>query len=166
MKTTSSLRITNKISSSSDALFDRKIDLVAEGLDPFFDSKLRELSEDNALTIVNYILSMKNEINLSDGYRKLNIYVFYSISKFFNNRKKYNELTRNDVMQFLESLRKPEESDPLHKWIGTYNIYRVLLIRFFKWLYYPDIEQKEAKTKNYRKHPTAKEKGTIHLQTL
>jgi integrase/recombinase XerD len=40
-------------------------------------------------------------------------------------------------------LRKPEESDPLHKWIGTYNIYRVLLIRFFKWLYYPDIEQKK-----------------------
>lgn len=76
---------------------------------------------------------MKNEINLSDGYRKLNIYVFYSISKFFNNRKTYNEVTRDDVMQFLDSLRKPEESDPLHKWIGTYNIYRVLLIRFFKW---------------------------------
>jgi hypothetical protein len=73
---------------------------------------------------------MKNEINLSDGYRKLNIYVFYSVSKFFNNRKTYKEFTRDDVMQFLDSSRKPEESDPLHKWIGTYNIYRVLLIRF------------------------------------
>jgi hypothetical protein len=31
----------------------------------------------------------------------------------------------------------------LHKWIGTYNLYRVLLIRFFRWLYYPDIEQKK-----------------------
>jgi hypothetical protein len=46
-------------------------------------------------------------------------------------------------VQFLDSLRKPEESDLLHKWIETYNIYRVLLIRFFKWLYYPDLEQKK-----------------------
>ena len=46
-------------------------------------------------------------------------------------------------MQFLDSLRKPEESDLLHKWIGTYNIYRILLIRFFKWLYYPGLEQKK-----------------------
>src|SRR5688500_10983954 len=102
--------------------FDRKIDLVTEGIDPFFGSKLRELLEDNALTIVNYVLSMRNEISLSDGYRKLNIYLFYTISKFFNNRKTYKELTRDDVMQFLDSLRKPEELDPLHKWIGTYNI--------------------------------------------
>jgi integrase len=137
--------ISNNVSavSSSDALFDRKIDLVTEGIDPFFGSKIRELSEDNAVTIVNYILTLKNEINLSDGYRKLNIYVFYSVSKFFNNKKTYKELTRDDVMQFLDSLRKTEESDPLHKWIGTYNIYRVLFIRFFKWLHYPDIEQKK-----------------------
>ena len=46
-------------------------------------------------------------------------------------------------MQFLDSFRKPEASDPLHKWIGTYNIYRVVFIRFFKWLYYPDIEPKK-----------------------
>jgi integrase/recombinase XerD len=28
----------------------------------------------------------------------------------------------------------------LHKWIGTYNIYREHLQRFFKWLYHPNIE--------------------------
>jgi alkylated DNA repair dioxygenase AlkB len=142
---TSEPSISNNVSavSSNDPLFDRKIELVTEGLDPFFGSKLRELLEDNALTIINYILSMKNEINLSDGYRKLNIYVFYSVSRFFNNRKTYKKLTRDDIMQFLESLRKPVESDPLHKWIGTYNIYRVLLIRFFKWLYYPNMDQKK-----------------------
>ena len=91
---------------------------------------LRELSHDNVLTIVNYILSLKNEINLSDNCRKLNIYALYRISKFFNNRKSYKELVREDLLQFLDSFRKPEASDPLHKWIGTYNIYRVLFIRF------------------------------------
>jgi integrase/predicted nucleic acid-binding Zn ribbon protein len=28
----------------------------------------------------------------------------------------------------------------MHKWTGTYNVYRIHLLRFFKWLYYPDIE--------------------------
>jgi integrase len=49
-------------------------------------------------------------------------------------------MSRNEIVSFLESFRKPEGSDPLHKWIGTYNIYRMHLLRFFKWLYYPDIE--------------------------
>jgi integrase len=86
---------------------------------------------------------MKNEINLSDAYRGLNIYLLYSISAFFgnNNNKLFKQMTRDDILQYLDSLRKPEASDPLHKWIGTYNLYRTLFIRFFKWLYYPDIEQ-------------------------
>jgi hypothetical protein len=135
----------NVSAANNDALFDRKIDLITEGIAPYFASKLRELSKTNALTMIDYVLSMKNEINLSDGYRKLNIYALYSISKFLNNRKLYKELVRDDILQFLDSLRKrkPEASDPLHKWIGTYNIYRILFVRFFKWLYYPNIEQKK-----------------------
>jgi hypothetical protein len=83
---------------------------------------------------------MKNEINLSDGYRRLNIYVLYSISKSFANKKTYKEIERDDVLHYLDSLRKPEASDPLHRWIGTYNIYRVIFIRFFKC---PDLESKK-----------------------
>jgi integrase len=55
-------------------------------------------------------------------------------------------LSREQIFEFLDRLRKPEASDPLHKWIGTYNIYRMHIVRFFKWLYYPDIEpQKRPK---------------------
>ena len=43
-------------------------------------------------------------------------------------------------MAFLDSIRKPESFDPMHKWIGSYNFYRIQLIRFFKWLYSPHIE--------------------------
>ena len=45
------------------------------------------------------------------------------------------------MISFLDSYHKAENVDPLHKWIGTYNLYRMHLMRFFKWLYYPDIEQ-------------------------
>jgi hypothetical protein len=66
--------------SDADSFFDRRIDLETEGIDSFFGSILKEILADNGLTIVNYVLSMRSEINLSDGYRKLNIYLLYSVS--------------------------------------------------------------------------------------
>ena len=46
-------------------------------------------------------------------------------------------------LHFLNSFRKPEPIDPLHKWIGTYNHYLVVISKFFKWLYYPDLPSSE-----------------------
>jgi integrase len=34
----------------------------------------------------------------------------------------------------------------MHKWIGTYNVFRIYLLRFFKWLYYSDIEPDKRPT--------------------
>ena len=31
----------------------------------------------------------------------------------------------------------------MHKWIGTYNHYLIVISRFFKWLYYPDLPSNE-----------------------
>jgi hypothetical protein len=53
--------------------------------------------------------------------------------------KRFQGYTKYDVLLYLDSCRKSESEDPMHKWIGSYNTKRVILIRFFKWLYYPDI---------------------------
>jgi hypothetical protein len=55
-------------------------------------------------------------------------------------------MTRDDILAYLNNCRKSEEIDPLHKWIGTYNTRRIYLLRFFKWLYNPDIEQAKSPT--------------------
>jgi integrase len=49
-------------------------------------------------------------------------------------------MTRDKIVQFLDSFRKTEEADPLHKWTGTYNRYLILLIKFFRWLYSSNIK--------------------------
>src|SRR5215469_8452939 len=94
-------------------------------------------NKENAMVICNYIQSMRQELNLSDSYRKDIIVLLGSFSTFF--KKSFKEVTRENILSFLDSFRKPEASDPLHKWIGTYNIYRIHLMRFFRWLYYPNI---------------------------
>ncbi len=55
----------------------------------------------------------------------------------------FNETTRENVISFLNSYRRPEAVDPLHKWIGTYNQYRMHLFRYIKWLYSPNVGYKK-----------------------
>jgi hypothetical protein len=121
-------------------LFERKIQISTEGLLPACSEGLYKLPQENALSVANYIISMKTEINLSDNYRRDNINVLCRLSQYSNHKKSFKDMTREDILAFLYSFRKTEASDPLHKWIGTYNLFRAYMIRFFKWLYYPDAE--------------------------
>jgi hypothetical protein len=127
-------------------LLDRQIDEITKGISQAFNKSLHMLSTDNIKTIINYITATNTEIRLSTSYRKDIIQLLTKFARFHANNSvakhdfNFKEVTRNDVINFLNSLRKTDEEDPLHKWIGTYNIYRVHLLRFFKWLHTPDIE--------------------------
>jgi len=76
---------------------------------------------------------------MSDHYRMILIKVLSKLSVFTGNRPFRSMARQADILPFLDSIRKSERADPMHKWIGTYNLYNTLLIRFFKWLYFPDI---------------------------
>lgn len=118
---------------------DRRIEETTESLSYFFRKQLRSISKRNALTVCDYITALSREINLSQSYRRDNIQILCTFSKFVDN-KAFQDCRKDELMSFFDSLRKPESDDPMHKWIGTYNLYLSYLLRFFKWLYYPDIE--------------------------
>jgi hypothetical protein len=70
-------------------------------------------------------------------------------------------MTRQDIIDFLERLRKPESVDMLHQWVGSYENNRIVLLRFFKWLYYPDIKaNKRSKPSVMDNIPRIKRKET------
>ena len=138
-------------SNSKSALLEWKIDETTAGLHAAFGKFLHSIDKIHAAIIVEYIAALKSEVNLADSFRKDVILLLCKVSEHMNN-KSFKELSRNDVLQFLDSYRKTETEDPLHKWIGTYNTFRMHLLRFFKWLYFPEIEptkrQKPAVVKN------------------
>jgi integrase/recombinase XerD len=101
-----------------------------------------KLTQDNAPTIVNYLNALENEINLSDNYKRINLTTLVYLSRFHSD-KKLKEMTKEDIIHYLNSLRRNDATDPLHSWVSTYNLYLVVLTRFFKWLYYPDLSPKE-----------------------
>ncbi len=91
---------------------------------------------------------MKREINPRLCTIKNTIQFLAELSKSVGIEKQFEDMmaTRDDILLYLDSCRKPENEDPLHKWIGTYNIRRIILFRFFKWLYYPDVDSSKRRS--------------------
>ncbi|MFL6366904.1 MAG: hypothetical protein ACJ719_17075, partial [Nitrososphaeraceae archaeon] len=83
---------------------------------------------------------MKREVNPRLSYKKYTIQFLSELSRAVGLGKKFIDMIRDDVLSYLDKCRKTENEDPLHKWIGSYNIRLVILSRFFKWLHYPDVE--------------------------
>ena len=53
-------------------VINRKVDLVTAGLHRFISKYLtQDFSPHDALTMSEYVLTMKNEINISDSYREI-----------------------------------------------------------------------------------------------
>jgi hypothetical protein len=47
-------------------------------------------------------------------------------------------MTTEDIFTYFDSLKRTESDDPMHRWIGSYNLTVIKIISFFKWLYEPD----------------------------
>jgi integrase len=104
-------------------LFERKIENATTGLKPACKKILQRISKKNAVIIADYISSVQTEINPSNHYKKAIIMLLCKFSQS-NNDKPFEQITRREVIAFL----------------GIY------ILRFFKWLYYPDVEpNKRAK---------------------
>ncbi len=120
--------------------FMSRVELVCEGFSPYY-SKGLEATSSNKDPIIDFILAAQTEKNLTENSRKSYIYTLSIFSKFHKN-KPFRQITRDDIISFLNSFRRPEPLDPLHQWIGTYNLYNIHLTRFFKCFYNPELESK------------------------
>jgi hypothetical protein len=145
---------------------ERDIEDVCVGLQPQFSKYLHNTADRNVFIIINYINAMRTEVNLSDNYRK-DIIKLLSIFSKFNKNKTFSIVTKSDILAFLNSFRRNETTDQMHRWIGTYNTYRIHLLRFFKWLYFPDIEPtKRPKPEVIQIYQDSKEKKSQFINRL
>src|SRR5215467_6500762 len=118
----SSVTKSESLSDAIDGITGRKISFATEGLQPYVENWLRiKTSSYNALTISEYVLSLRREINPSQNYTRMQIQALVELSEY-SKQKPFEHMTRDDILSFLYKFRKTEDSDRLHKWIGTYNI--------------------------------------------
>jgi site-specific recombinase XerD len=108
---------------------------------PLDKIRIQETQSENQKIIDDYVEARKVETNITN-YTQLNI---IKTLKYFSRHlnKSFQDVTREDIVSYLNSLRKNETYDRNHKWIGTYNLYLVIISTFFKWFFYPKTEPKE-----------------------
>lgn len=95
----------------NDLLFDQKLEAVTEGLEYYHLKHLRpKISAVNALTIAKHIPAMKTETNISDSRRRSIITSLKLLSEFLKN-KPFERMTREDVISYLNMLRRQESEE-------------------------------------------------------
>ena len=78
---------------AASPILERKIEETTAGLPSSFTKHLCSTGEDNAVTIIKYITAVKNEVNLSDNYRRDLIELLARFSNY-NDNKPFKVLTR------------------------------------------------------------------------
>ena len=118
-----------------------KIDTITSSLNrAYYKNTLKKLAEQNiqnAETVCNFILAEQNEINIKNTTKETKIKILIWLSDFHNG-KNYENMTKEDILAFLNKLRRSQDEDPTHKWIGSYNNRYIVLSKFFRWLYNQD----------------------------
>jgi integrase len=126
-----------------DALesLDRVIDSITIGMSrKAFNSRLKALARisfKNASTICDYILAEQTEQNIKPSTAESKVKLLIWLSRYLNHRP-FEEMTKQDILSYLNSIRKPASVDPQQRWIGSYNGRLRYLLKFFRWLYNKD----------------------------
>jgi hypothetical protein len=87
----------------------------------------------NAQTLSRYIRAC-----IEQNLAQASILSYIQILYFLADRwgiKSFEKVSKEDMLNYLLSLKKSETDDPTHKWIGTYNFRLMILYKFFRWLY-------------------------------
>jgi uncharacterized protein YihD (DUF1040 family) len=106
-------------------LLEGKITIATEGFttDRFCKLVLRDrnrLSDENTLTICDYAIAMKREINPRLSCKRNIIQILAELSKAVGIQKKYIDMTRDDVLCYLDKYRKSEnETHYIHGYEPT-----------------------------------------------
>ena len=86
-----------------------------------------EKNFDNASIICNYIIAEEIELNIKNSTKEGKIKILVWLSNHFQDQKSFKDMPKEDILEFLNKLRKSSAEDPTHKWIGSYNGRQMIL---------------------------------------
>ena len=100
--------------------------------------RLSIANPENASVICDYILAEQTDINIKESTKEGKIKVLIWLSNYLANTKTFRQMTKQDILNYLNHLKRPNSEDPNHKWVGSYNGRQMIFNKFFRWLYNPD----------------------------
>ena len=77
--------------------------------------KLSKKNLENANIICDYIIAEQTEINIKDSTKEGKIKILVWLSNHFQDKKTYRHMTKHDVLEYLNTLRRSPIEDPYTK---------------------------------------------------
>src|SRR5437879_5369910 len=132
--------------STGNPIADLKIQTAIEGLKPSVQRQLvNEYSAENRLTMAEFLNDFVIHENIRVGTKQVYVRNHLYLCRFLNN-KPFKQVTRDDIIGYLTTLRRALTADSKQKWINTHNNRLVTYQKFFKWLNFPELSAKERRT--------------------
>jgi integrase len=135
------LRTPHSTESTNDSsLHLKKIDSMTLNQPNYIVRLYKEMAQANpynASIIHDYIVAEQIEINIKESTKTDKIKKLCLLSKYLNH-KSFHKMTKQDILDYLNSLKKTVSDDPKQKSINTYNGRQMVFLKFFRWLYSPD----------------------------
>jgi integrase/recombinase XerD len=102
--------------------------------------------EDREL-VADFILTCMHQENIAIKTKRVYISSLASLSKYFDYKKSFNEMTAKDIAaDYLGSMHRDETVDPDQKWVNTHNTKALCISKFYRWKAYPHLNPQQRKT--------------------
>ncbi len=123
---------------SSNPNINQKIKLAVAGLQKGVQKLFLEFpTEHDKEQAADFILASIKQENISPSTRRILVIALAYLSRFFGNKLSFDDMTREDLANYVNSYQKELDKDPDQSWISTQRTLGLPLLKFFKWLAYP-----------------------------
>ena len=114
----------------NDDIVVQKADSITRLQRPYIKKILRNLvitNPTNAFLITEYIINEETQFNIKESTKEGKIKTLVWLSAYFNNTKSFKAMTKEDILSYLNNLRKPVSEDASQRWIGSYMVVELRL---------------------------------------
>jgi integrase len=91
----------------------------------------------------DFILDCVKKENIAVGTKRAYLIALARLSS--HTKKRFEDMTFEDLESYVNSMQRDRSEDPDQSWISTQRAYCVPLVKFYKWMAYPNMTPHERK---------------------
>jgi integrase len=153
-----------KLQFSTDPIINGKVKQALAGLhQPGIQRYFLDFATDRDKELVaDFILTCEFQENVTINTKRVYLIALSRLASHVRPAKTLEEMTASDINEYLRPLQRDRNVDPDQRWVNTYKTFAIPLLKFFKWLAYPNTTPADRKRIPRDKLPPVVRNLVIH----
>jgi integrase len=139
---------------TTDPIINSKIKAIVAGLPKSISKLFLEFSTDHIKELVaDFLDSCVKQENISLNTKRTYLVALAYFAREVKDKKLLELVSSSDLKTYLDSMQKSTAEDPDESWINTQRTLGLPILKFFKWLAYPQLTPQERKLLPKEQYP-------------